>query len=165
MGNLEEFRKSLKLKPGPMAETLGLEYQAYYQYEKGLRKIPDDILQKLAGMGLNLNWLATGEGLMTVVSGTASATNQPDASQAQGQVGVVQSIPARVVYERQATRVVLDGLKAVGLEGVLSKQDEDWLIDQYADGLANGRSESALAARLDFLLRAILSIKRDTEPK
>ncbi|HLP41226.1 MAG TPA: helix-turn-helix transcriptional regulator [Fibrobacteria bacterium] len=63
-GRLKKFRESLGLDYAGMAGGLGLEYQAYYQYENGKRKIPQEILNALALKGLNLNWLATGEGSM-----------------------------------------------------------------------------------------------------
>lgn len=66
MERLRVFRESLKMKPKDMAERLGLEYQTFYQYEKGTRKIPPEVLEGLAGLGLNLNWLATGEGPMVL---------------------------------------------------------------------------------------------------
>ncbi len=64
MSKLKQFREYLNLSVVELADKVGLTRQALYQYETDLRKIPPEVQVKLAHLGLNLHWLATGEGLM-----------------------------------------------------------------------------------------------------
>jgi SOS-response transcriptional repressor LexA len=46
------------------ANKLGLPYQTYVNYEKGKRKLPDEVKNKLYEIGISLNYLMTGESPM-----------------------------------------------------------------------------------------------------
>lgn len=99
----------------------------------------------------DMNWLLSGVGAMLPITGTIAVTDQPDTAQAQGQVGPIQSIPTRVAYERQATLMVIQGIKEYGLEDI-SEKARDRLIDVTANGLVVGRSPAEIEEQLrDFL--------------
>jgi hypothetical protein len=142
-----------------MAGHLGLEYQAYYQYEKGKRKIPQDVLNKLALKGLNLNWLATGEGPMLRQATFEELLNAEVAGNIQGASKLSATFHAgptaqAMDYGAEAARVVLTALRREGWEG--KKPDvEEWLIQSFADGLAAGRSRQLLEARLALAIESI----------
>lgn len=64
MSRLLEFRKKLKVKSQEeMAKMLGVSARNYGYYENG-RQVPSEVQERLAQLGLNLNWLSTGEGSM-----------------------------------------------------------------------------------------------------
>ena len=66
-------------------------------------------------------------------------------------------------YGREATRIVLTALKDRGLEGKMERDSENFLIDQFADGLAAGRHPASLESRLAFLILRIQQLS-GTEP-
>ena len=63
---LAEYRRSLGLTGLKLAERLGITSGTLSQYESGGSFPRPDKLEVLARMGLNLNWLLTGEGAMKV---------------------------------------------------------------------------------------------------
>ena len=63
---LAEYRRSIGLTGLKLAEKLGVTSGTLSQYESGGSFPRPDKLEVLARMGLNLNWLLTGEGSMKV---------------------------------------------------------------------------------------------------
>jgi DNA-binding XRE family transcriptional regulator len=61
---LRKFRESLDLNQGDMAKKFGKGQTTYAYWEKDDAGLPPEALPILSEMGLNLNWLATGEGSM-----------------------------------------------------------------------------------------------------
>jgi phage repressor protein C with HTH and peptisase S24 domain len=59
-----------------------LPQSTYAQYEKGGRSIPDDLKQQLAELGVDMNWLITGQGDMFASPGAATgeSTQEPVAT-------------------------------------------------------------------------------------
>lgn len=60
---LKSFRKGLELTQVAIAERLGIPQRTYAAYETG-RFPPQEVLEGLAAMGLNVDWYVTGEGEM-----------------------------------------------------------------------------------------------------
>ena len=56
------------------ANRIGVKQQTYSNYESGRADIPDDLKRKLAEMGINIHWLVTGEGPMTLDGEAAPAS-------------------------------------------------------------------------------------------
>lgn len=61
---LKELRNTCGLSQQAFAEKLGLMQPTYSKYEIGKAAIPDELKQQLASMGVNMNWLITGQGPM-----------------------------------------------------------------------------------------------------
>ena len=73
---LKELRDSLKLSQKKMGDMLGIAQTTYANYESGKANIPDELKTKLINsVGLNVNWLLTGNGEMIV-----SAVSNPSSS-------------------------------------------------------------------------------------
>ena len=66
IGNrLRAVRKEFGFGQNEFGERLGVNQNALSQYENGNRKLPDEIMQKLAEIfDVNINWLLTGKGEM-----------------------------------------------------------------------------------------------------
>lgn len=61
---LKEIRKVLELSQIEFAEKLNTQQRNISHYEKNQLDIPDKLKIKLSEMGINLNWLLTGEDSM-----------------------------------------------------------------------------------------------------
>jgi len=48
------------------ADAIGVGKRTFIRYENGERSIPHEVLEKIARMGYNINWLLTGEGEMLI---------------------------------------------------------------------------------------------------
>lgn len=48
-----------------MAKLIDIAYQGWQNYEKGANKPGSEVLESLAKLGFNINWILTGEGLMS----------------------------------------------------------------------------------------------------
>ncbi len=142
MGRLADFREFKKLKPKAMAEALGLEYQAYYQYEKETRRIPQETLERLAGLGLNLNWLATGQGPMVAITGVISAKEEGDPP-------VTPGFP-----EREIVRAVEIAYRLLGV-ATLPPTKMGWIVATIAEMLVRGRSEEEISEAARPMIRAL----------
>ena len=55
-----QLRKDLKLKQAAMAERLGISLKTLQRYEEGTTSPTADILQRVAALGVDLQWLVTG---------------------------------------------------------------------------------------------------------
>ena len=55
-----QLRKDLKLKQAAMAERLGISLQTLQRYEKGTTSPTADVLERVAALGVDLQWLVTG---------------------------------------------------------------------------------------------------------
>ncbi len=62
--NLKLVRETLNLSQAKLSQQLGISQQTYGHYETGKNAIPDKIKIKLLQIGVNLQWLLTGEGEM-----------------------------------------------------------------------------------------------------
>lgn len=63
--NLVKIRKTTLLVQSDFALKLGISPRAYVNYERGDRKPPYEVLEKLYELcNVNLNWLITGKGSM-----------------------------------------------------------------------------------------------------
>lgn len=60
----KEFRESLGLSQSRLARHLGCSQQKVFAIENGMQTINIEDLQKLAELGLDIHWLATGIGAM-----------------------------------------------------------------------------------------------------
>ena len=63
---LKQIRGLYSESQAKFAARFGLPQSTYAPYEKGARSVPDEIKIKLNEMGINLNWLITGNGPMYV---------------------------------------------------------------------------------------------------
>jgi transcriptional regulator with XRE-family HTH domain len=61
---LKKIRITLKLSQLEFAEKLNTQQRNISRYETNQSDFPDELKIKLSEMGINLNWLLTGEGLM-----------------------------------------------------------------------------------------------------
>lgn len=61
---LFRLRQSLGYNQDEFAQLLGIAIRSYIRYEKGERTVPADILATIGELGVNLNWLLTGQGAM-----------------------------------------------------------------------------------------------------
>ena len=55
-----QLRKDLKLKQAEMAERLGISLKTLQRYEEGTTSPTVDILERVAALGVDLQWLVTG---------------------------------------------------------------------------------------------------------
>lgn len=158
---LKEYReKHLDMTIDEVAEHYDISGSTWSYSETDGKTISQKILDALSKKAPppgrarpNMSWLLSGEGKMTgLIDLTAASLGGDEQANA-------------IDHGREAARIVLTALRNQGLEGELDRQTEDWLIDQFADGLATGRSHAALVARLDFLLQGIQAIRRGTKPK
>lgn len=63
---LRDVRKSLNLTAAAMAERVGLKNrQSWEQYERNKTSPKADVLSRLVMLGIDVNWLLTGEGTMS----------------------------------------------------------------------------------------------------
>ncbi len=63
--NLIKIRKTMLLVQSDFALKLGVSPRAYVNYERGDRRPPYEVLEKLHELcNVNLNWLITGKGSM-----------------------------------------------------------------------------------------------------
>ena len=76
---LRSFRENLGLSQKAFSEKLETAQRNISKYETGMTSIPDDIEELLARCGLNLHWLATGEGPMFTGQATPPDTPEPTA--------------------------------------------------------------------------------------
>ena len=58
------IRKHMRLTQVKFAEKIGTTQNVYTRYETGKLEIPDHLKSTLHDLGINLNWLLTGEGEM-----------------------------------------------------------------------------------------------------
>ncbi len=66
-GNLLQIREYLKLTQNEFALKLGITTRSYINYERGERKLPFELLEKLCNdYNVNLNWLIAGKGEMFI---------------------------------------------------------------------------------------------------
>jgi phage repressor protein C with HTH and peptisase S24 domain len=71
---LSLVRREFRMTQGELSEKLGINQNTLSQYEKGQRKVPDDIKQALADLfHVNIDWLVTGRGSMESLPEAASA--------------------------------------------------------------------------------------------
>jgi transcriptional regulator with XRE-family HTH domain len=61
---LKDFRESLGLSQSKLAKHLGCSQQKVFGIENGKQSMNVEDLQKLAELGLDIHWLATGKGIM-----------------------------------------------------------------------------------------------------
>ncbi|HOK05337.1 MAG TPA: helix-turn-helix transcriptional regulator [Victivallales bacterium] len=61
---LKQIRESLKLSQKAMAEKIGIGVRNWQGYESGENIPGGKVLQSLAKLGFNINWILTGEGSM-----------------------------------------------------------------------------------------------------
>jgi transcriptional regulator with XRE-family HTH domain len=73
---LRLVRESLNIKQGEFASMLGINQQNLSNYELEKRDIPDDVKVKILQIGVNLNWLLTGQGEMKMQD-VAPEENKP----------------------------------------------------------------------------------------
>jgi len=71
---IEEVRAQLDLRQVQMAGRMGMPLRTYTRYASGERSPSAEALQALAHMGVDLNWLMTGEGRMWTGGGDAPRT-------------------------------------------------------------------------------------------
>ena len=63
---LKKIRKLKGFTPKEMADRLGISYRSIQNYELKLREIPSRVVALISTrLGINPNWLLTGEGEMT----------------------------------------------------------------------------------------------------
>ncbi|MCL1812244.1 MAG: XRE family transcriptional regulator [Treponema sp.] len=81
------FRQHLGLNQKQMAERLTIHPRNWSRYENGDVSLPEDVLLGLYGLGLNILWLYTGQGDMTVIdkSITIITHHPPISSPSRGQ--------------------------------------------------------------------------------
>jgi len=61
---LYHLRQSLGYSQDDFAQLLKIATRTYIRYEKGERAVPSDILIRIGKLGVNLNWLLTGQAPM-----------------------------------------------------------------------------------------------------
>ena len=65
---LKDLRDSLGIKnQTQFAEKLGITQASLSKYESGVVDIPDDVKVKIGDLGINLHWLLTGNGEMSLI--------------------------------------------------------------------------------------------------
>jgi transcriptional regulator with XRE-family HTH domain len=84
MSVIERFiilRKNLTKRQGYFAELMETNQQSISDIERGKKKIPFEILEKLAGFDVNINWLITGAGQKFLNETLQTANEDPPAYQ------------------------------------------------------------------------------------
>ena len=71
---LKMVRQAKNLSQRAFGEILGVPQTTYANYESGKAVMPDELKKALAQMGINLHWLITGDGPMTLDGETAPAS-------------------------------------------------------------------------------------------
>jgi len=61
---LKQVRQKLGKSQRAMAALIGMSYKGWQQYESGVSIPGGAVLESLARLGFNVNWILTGEGLM-----------------------------------------------------------------------------------------------------
>jgi transcriptional regulator with XRE-family HTH domain len=74
---LREFREKKGWTQAELGEKTAIGQRKIAYYEGEAKNIPADLQQKLAAEGLNLQWLATGEGEMLRPSSFADPIERP----------------------------------------------------------------------------------------
>lgn len=74
---LRLVREEMKLSQAKFASKFGLAQSTYAQYEKGGRSVPDDLKVLLNQLGVNMNWLISGEGPMYLGEGQEAVYKLP----------------------------------------------------------------------------------------
>lgn len=92
------YRETLKLSQKDFFEQYGVNQSNASKYESGLNSLPDELELKLAGGGLNLDWLATGRGEMLIKNNLQNEFHIPLLSKEQ----VLNFIPEKEIPERKA---------------------------------------------------------------
>lgn len=72
---LRLIRESFNESQAKFSSRFGLPQTTYANYELSKRAIPDELKLQLASIGLNMNWLITGEGPMYLDSGVVAEKN------------------------------------------------------------------------------------------
>ncbi len=157
MSRVREFRKHMRYTQAQMGELLGIPQNTYANYESGSRRLPQEVQEKLGNLGLNLNWLATGTGPMTQVTGAVNATPAPSTMQASGALGVdySQGLPREVRDAIQiAVQMVEDFISVVPAEKRMEDRVKKGLfVMLVADHLVAGKQE-AIPGIMGDLLKA-----------
>jgi transcriptional regulator with XRE-family HTH domain len=134
---LVKFRENIGLNKSAMAERIEVEVRAYGFYELGRRKLPPDALVALSRLGLNLNWLFTGEEKMLRLAEDAIA-----------------GFP-----EKHVIRGTVVAHRALG-NGRVTPEDMGILVSTAAELLSLGYSEDAALEEINPAARAY--IKRES---
>ncbi|MGD1832520.1 MAG: LexA family transcriptional regulator [Sphaerochaetaceae bacterium] len=71
---LKKIRQYKGMSQRAFGELLGIPQTTYANYESGKAIMPDELKKTLAKMGINLHWLITGEGPMTLDGEAAPAS-------------------------------------------------------------------------------------------
>lgn len=80
MSDIDRFiiiRKYFTKKQNEFADLLEINQQGISDIERGRKKIPYEILGKIGKLGINLNWLLTGEGEMLTSGCDENALHEP----------------------------------------------------------------------------------------
>lgn len=75
---LREVREKYGESQAKFAQRFGIAQNTYGQYEIGKRSIPDDFKTMLAELGVDMNWLITGQGDMFASPGAATEESDQD---------------------------------------------------------------------------------------
>lgn len=81
---LEQVRASLGLTQAEMCVKMGLPLRTYTRYALGQRPPSAEALAALVRMGININWLLTGDGAMRLSGGPIEPACPPPIDEALG---------------------------------------------------------------------------------
>ena len=73
---LKQFREWTKKTQTQMAEFLQVPVSTYNKYEQGKLRVADEVRAALFNLGLDINWLLTGEGEMFLPTGKERETKE-----------------------------------------------------------------------------------------
>jgi transcriptional regulator with XRE-family HTH domain len=147
---LKKYRESIPKTLDELAEETGIPKSNLGYYETKGQGIPVDAREKLKAYGAPIGWIMTGDGedpCLPTKGAQRLAPGDIDPAMNEGAMD-------RLDQVREASRVVFKALHAEGLKDV-SPETEDWLVDQFADGLAAGRTRQQLESRLALALELL----------
>ena len=137
---LKEFREALRKSQTELAKVLGIPQTTYAHYEsKPDVRIPSQILQQLADMGLNLHWLFTGVGNMVVGKNQEEATSTISVD--------------HVVEAYTLTRA---GLRKHSMSSALS---EARLVAHVAEGLSQGMTAEEVLRDFEEAIQKVVNLR------
>lgn len=148
LARLVQFRKKLGYNKSQMAARLGLKQRAYAFYEAGGRQIPQKMLAALAGLGLNLHWLTTGQGSMMATAGWPPITDEADLLRALHPFSTPGFHEKEIVKATEMTYQILGA-------ATLTPSKMGWLIATIAELLIRGWSEERICTEVDPMVRVL----------
>ena len=148
---LKHARKTLRLTQTQVAEKVGLTQATYSQLERGIVKSTSKIVELANVLKVNPNWLATGEGEMSLTDGSNISLGYDN---------------AHLVPKRQKKAPVLNWVQAGSFTDIGSNSYDDYLpyFGDYGDDRVYWLCISGDSMLPDFKEGEHILINADRQP-